>query len=242
MIVRLLAAGLLIGLGAGCATRGDLRDLQVEIAQSQAAQERLLRDIQSQTAAILDSLQIQNIRLRGDVNNQMVQLERQLIQIQELTGQGQQQLAQVRESMRAREEAIRNAEAVVRAAPAGDPDDLLGGAMAALARGSTSTARAGLEEFIESFPRHPRAAEARLAYAGTLADTGESVLALEEYSRILEFHPDAPEAASALFRAALLERDRGDSSRARSMLNQLTAAYPASPEAANAREELRLMR
>jgi len=242
MRIRLLPVLLLVAFAAGCATRGDLRDLQSEIAQSQAAQERLLRDIQRQNAAILDSLHTQDIRLRGDLTNQLVQMERHLVQIQELTGQGQQQLAQVRETLRTREEALRNAEAALRSQPVGDPDELLGSALAAMARGSLSTARAGLEEFVESFPQHPRAPEARLIYAGMLHDEGQVVEALEEFSRILELHPNAPEAASALFRAALIERDRGNTARARSLLNQLTAAYPGSPEAGNAREELRRLR
>jgi TolA-binding protein len=243
MSIRLLPLVLIVSLAAGCATKGDLRDLQADIAQSQAAQERLIREVLRQNAAILDSLHTQDVRMRGDFTNQLVQLERHMVQIQELTGQGQQQLAQVRETLRAREEALRNAEAAIaRPTPSGDPDELLGSALAAMARGSRSTARAGLEEFVEGFPQHPRAPEARLALAGLLYDEGQVVPALEEYSRILELHPDSPQAASALFRAALIESERGNNTRARSLLNQLTAAYPGSQEAGLAREELRRLR
>jgi TolA-binding protein len=243
MRVRLLAVALLLPLvGGGCATKSELRDLQGEIVQLQASQDLLLREVQRQNAALLDSLGAQNTRLRGDFTNQMVQLERQLVQVQELTGQGQQQLTQLRETLRAREEALLRAQAAAAAPGSDDPEDLFTSAEAALQRGSLSTARAGFEEFLTAFPRHDRAPEARLYLGALHSQAGEPQRALEQYSRILELHPNAPEAASALFRAAIIERERGNVDRARSMLNQLTAAYPRSPEAADARDELRQMR
>jgi TolA-binding protein len=244
MRMRLLAVAVavVLPLVTGCATRGDIRDLQSDLRQMQAQQERLIRELQRQNDMILDSLQIQSIRLRGDFSNQMVQIERQLVQIQELTGQGQQRLAELRQTLQTREEALRNVQATADVFDAGDPDELLDGAVAAQQRGSLSTARAGYEEFIRGFPRHPRAPEARLHMAALLEEEDEEVRALEEYSRVLELFPDAPEAATALYRAALIERDRGNSDRARSMLNQLTAAYPGSTEATAAREELRRLR
>ena len=111
MIRRLLAFAILPVLLAGCATKRDLRDLQAEVVQLQAAQDRTLRELLQRNLAILDSMSIQNVRLRGDFTNYLVQIERQLVQIQELTGQGQQRLAELREELRAREEALRNAQA-----------------------------------------------------------------------------------------------------------------------------------
>ncbi|MEX2582163.1 MAG: outer membrane protein assembly factor BamD [Gemmatimonadota bacterium] len=242
MRTRLLAVALLVPILGGCATKRDLQDLQSEIGRMQAAQDRLLREIQQQNGAILDSLSIQDTRLRGDLTNQLVQMERQLVQIQELTGQGQQRLAELRESMTAREEALRRAEAAVPRQDVGDPDELFDTAEAALERGSVSTARAGFQEFTQSFPQHPRSPEARLYLAAILNEDGEDEAALEEYSRVLELHPNAPEAATALYRAALIEIDRDNDDRARTMLNQLTAAYPGSDEAEAARDLLRALR
>jgi TolA-binding protein len=243
MRLRLFAVALLLAVLGGCATKRDLRDLTVEINQLQARQESLLRQLERQNAAILDSLNAQDVRLRGTLANQLVQIERQLVQIQELTGQGQQQLAQMRQQLQVREEALRQAPPTTGpGADVGDPDELFTTARAAFQRGSLSTARAGFAEFVQAFPQDPRAPEARLHLATILQEEGEAIRALEEYSRILELHPNAPEAASALFRAALIEVDRGNRDRARSMLNQLTAAYPRSPEAELAREELRGLR
>lgn len=244
MTKRLLAIALLVPILGGCAMKRDVQDLQTQIADLQSSQERMLRELQRQNLAILDTLAMRDVRMRGDLLNQLVQIERQLVQIQELTGQGQQRLAELRETLQDREEALRRAVAVdvTPSADAGDPMELFETAEAAFTRGSMSTARAGFEEFVRSFPQHERTPAARLNLGAILAQDGQETAALEEYSRILELHPNAPEAASALFRAALIELDRDNEDRARSMLNQLTAAYPSSPEAAEAREQLRRMR
>jgi len=239
---HLLAIALLVPALAGCATKRDLQDLQAEISRMQAAQDRLLREIQQQNASILDSLSVQGVRLRGDFSNQLVQIERQLVQIQELTGQGQQRLNELRESIAAREEARRQTQVTIDPATVGDPDELFESAEAALDRGSIATARAGFEEFTAAFPQHPLAPAARLYLAAILYDEDEIDAALDEYSRVLELHPEAPEAATALYRAAMIEIDRDNDDRARSMLNQLTAAYPGSPEAEDAMDLLRALR
>lgn len=228
----------------GCATKRDIRDLQAGMSQMQASQEQLLRELQRQNTAILDSMHVQDIRVRGDFTNQLVQIERQLVQIQELTGQGQQRLNELRETLRSREATLQSA-AFTLDGPGmvgGDPEELFATAEGALQRGSVSTARAGFEEFVRAFPQHRRTPEARLYLGEIRIQDGQPQQALEEYSRITELHPNSPEAASALFRAALIERDRGNANRARDILNQLTAAYPGSPEAASAREELRTIR
>lgn len=244
MYRRLLAGALLVPIFGGCATKRDLQDLQTEVARMQAAQERLLTEIRRQNETILDSLAVQNFRMRGDLSNQMLQIERQLVQIQELTGQGQQRLAELQADLRSREEAQRRAITDAPVLVTGDnpdADELFESAEGALERGSISTARLAFDEFVASFPGHERAPEARLYLASILTQDGSLEQALTEYSQIMELHPNAPEAASALFRAAMIERQRGNIDRARSMLNQLTAAYPSSPEASVARDELRRM-
>ena len=243
MSKRLLAVALLVPMLGGCAMKRDVQDLQAQIADLRGSQERLLREIQRQNTALLDTLTVRDTRMRGDLLNQLVEIQRHLVQIQELTGQGQQGLAELREALQQREEALRRA--VVSAEPstaAGDPAELFAMAEAAFERGSMSTAQAGFEEFVSAFPNDARTPAARLNLGAILAQDDDEDGALEQYSRILELHPNAPEAASALFRAALIEADRGNEDRARSMLNQLTAAYPTSPEAGEAREQLRRMR
>ena len=238
---RLLALAVLLVATSGCATKRDLRELRDEMNATRVEQEQLLRELQRQNAALMDSVSAQNIRLRGDLGNQLLQMDRQLVQIQELTGQGQRQLAQLRESLRAREEAIRTENGPSGSAP-GDPEELFTAAQAALERGSLATARAGFEEVVRTAPQHPRAAEAQLGIGQTWERANEPVRALEAYGRVLELFPNSTRAPTALLRAARIEIARNNRDRARTMLQQITSAYPRSPEAAQAQQELQRLR
>lgn len=240
---RLVALGLTAALLGGCATKRDLRDLSLEVDSLRSSQEALLRDIQRQNAAILDSLSTQDVRLRGDLTNQLVQIERQLIQIQELTGQGQQALTEFRRTLREREANVRTQqERDVSPSDPGAADDLFATSEDALQRGSYATARAGFEEFVRAFSRHPRAAQAQLYVGESLERTQDPSGAVEAYGRVLELYPSSDQAPTALYRAALIEIERGNRDRARSMLNQVVAAYPRSPEAELARDRLGRLR
>jgi tol-pal system protein YbgF len=247
---RLLLPLLAVAALGGCATKRDLRDLRTEMQAMQASNQQLLaelrQEIRRQNALLMDSLSTQDVRLRGDLANRMVRIERQLIQIQELTGQGQQALSELRQQFRAQEEAARATLAAAQSATggasgaaAGDPEELFTAAEEALDRGSYATARAGFEEFVRSFPQHERAAEAQLLIGESREKAKEPQAALAAYQRVVELHPNSTQAPTALLRAALLESAAGNRSRARTMLNQLTTAYPRSPEVTQARAELR---
>jgi tol-pal system protein YbgF len=239
MTHRLLALALLAPVLGGCATKRDLRDLRTEIDSLRMSQEAMSRDLQRQNATILDTLAAQDVRLRGDLGNQLVQIERQLIQIMELTGQGQQALAEFRRSLRTREEAIRAQQEPMAGQPdVGEPNELFATAQDALQRGSYRTAREAFEEFVRAFPQHPRASEAQLRVGEALVGANEPQRAFDAYGRVLELYPNSEHAPTALYRAALIELERKNDARARAMLNQVVAAYPNSPEAALARERL----
>jgi tol-pal system protein YbgF len=239
---RLLALLVVLATTAGCATKRDIRDLRDEMSSMRVAQEALLRDLQRQNATILDSLSTQDVRLRGDLTNQLLQMDRQLVQIQELTGQGQQQLSQLRETVRMREEAFRNETGAQADAPAGDPEELFTASQAAMQRGSLTTARSGFQEFVRAFPQHPRAPEAHLAIGESFEQGNQPVQALEAYARLLELHPNSTRAPTALLRSAKIELARNNRDSARTMFTQITAAYPRSAEAAEATRELQRLR
>lgn len=244
---RLLALALVLPLMvSGCATKKDLRQLRDEMETMRSSQVTLLREIQRQNQMLLDSLSSKDIRLRGDISNRLLQMERQLVQIQELTGQGQQRLSELRQQLRSQEEAIRAAAAASAAQPGnaavGNPDEVFAAAQGALQRGSFTTARAGFEEFVRVFPQNPRVSEAQLAVGETFEKANDLPRALEAYGRVVELYPDAPHAATALYRSALIEAKRNNRSRARTMLNQVISAYPRSPEAPLARTELGRLR
>jgi tol-pal system protein YbgF len=235
---RMLLAALLLPAVVGCATKRDLRDLSAEIDSMRASQEAMLRQIQRQNESILDSMSTQEVRLRGDLSNQLVQIERQLIQVQELTGQGQQALVDLRETVREREQAIRSPGNGGAPMDVGDRDDLYATAADALQRGSYATAAAAFDQFVRAFSEDGRAAEAQLFVGEAFEGSGDDDRALDAYGRVLELFPNSPSAPTALYRAALIELDRGESGLARDMLGQVVAAYPQSPEATLARERL----
>ncbi len=244
MGARFLAPLLFCMLLAGCATKRDLRDLRTEVETLRASQEALVREIQRQNAMLLDSVTSQNVRMRGDLRNQLVQMERQLVQIQELTGQGQRRLAELREQIRAREEAQT---AIVPAGangsgsaapPTVSAEELYNTSIAALRRGSHTTARAGFEELLRAYPQHALAAEAQFHIAESYAEAKDLPRAIEAYGRVLERYPQSPRAPVALYRAGVLELERGNRDAARTMFNQVVTAYPRSAEAALAREQL----
>jgi tol-pal system protein YbgF len=244
MRARLVSLALLVPLLGACATRGDLRELQTEVEVMRASQDALLREIARQNDLLLDSMTVQDVRLRGDMLNRLLQMERQLVQIQELTGQGQQRLAEMRQELRRQEESIRSAPAPGAAVGgvSGDPEDLYAAAEGALMRGSFTSARAGFEALVRSFPQHERAPQAQLGIGETYEKTSEAERALEAYARVPELHPDSPQAPTALLRSGRIEAQRNNRDEARTLFNQLIAAYPDSPEADTAREELSELR
>ncbi|MEW5929976.1 MAG: tol-pal system protein YbgF [Gemmatimonadota bacterium] len=243
----LLALGLVPLLGA-CATKRDVRDLRDEMAAMRAANDSAFREVQRQNRALLDSLSDHNARLRGDLNNRFLQVDRQLVQIQELTGQGQQRLQELREQVdaRARQEAARQAEAASAgsdtAASAGgstaSADELYNTSMASLRRGSLQTARAGFQEFLRAYPGHRQAPDA-LFYVGETYNEGKDVQnALQTYAQVVQRYPASPRAATALYRAGTIEAGRGNRAEARALFNRVVQSYARSPEATLARDQL----
>jgi tol-pal system protein YbgF len=235
----LLVAVVIFPVLTGCATKRDLRDLRVEVDSLRQSQATMLLNIQRQNQQLLDSLMAQNTRMRGDFANRFTDVDRQLVQIQELTGQSQRRLNELREQVGRREEAFGPADSGVgTAAPAGNPEEMYNAALAALRRGSHSTARAGFEEFLRHFAQHPLASEAQFHIGESFQESRDVVRALEAYGRVLELYPNAPKAPTALYRAGQIEAERGNREAARTMFNQLVTAYPRSVEAPLAREQL----
>jgi tol-pal system protein YbgF len=239
----------LAGLLTACATKGDLRDLGDEVAALRSSQRDMIQEVIRQNEALLDSMNSQNLRMRGDLLTQLNQMERQLVQIQELTGQSQARLSELRQQVQARGAEVERwpeerqpdgREAAT--GPAAPADELYQTSMAALRRGSFATARAGFQELMRSHPNHELASEAQFQIGESYAEEGEVEEALDAYATVLERYADAPKAPTALYRAGVLEMDRGNRNAAREVFNQLTSAYPRSAEAQLAADRLRELR
>jgi tol-pal system protein YbgF len=243
---RVAVAVALLPLLGACATKSDVRDLRNDMEAQRAAQDAAIERLLQRTDALLDSLSGQNVRMRGDLANRMVAIERQLVQIQELTGQGQQQLRDLRRQIDTRASDERRPVdgepgAGAPAAAAGSADELYEASVTALRRGSVSTARSGFEEFLRANPQHRLAPEAQFNIGQAFEQGQDPARALEAYGRVVELYPTSPRAPAALLRMGLVEGQRGNRAQARTRFDQLLRAYPNTAEADEARRELNRM-
>ncbi|HSU13360.1 tetratricopeptide repeat protein [Longimicrobium sp.] len=106
-----LAAALLPVLAGCLATKRDLQDLQMRMDNDRAEQNRQIQTLITRTQAMLDSLSTQNSRMRADVANRLLQIDRQLVQIQSLSGQSQQQIRDLQRQLEQRAAEARQAQA-----------------------------------------------------------------------------------------------------------------------------------
>lgn len=249
MNARTLLAAALLPLAAACvATKQDIEELRLDMAQQRVHQDSLVRMLVRRTEAMLDSLSDQNVRLRGDVGNRLLAIERQLVQIQELSGANQAQLGELRRQIdeRAAEERRRQQEAAAQAQDAaaggaqdaGDPAELYEAAQAALRRGSVGTARAGFEEFLRTHPQHRLAADAQYNIGQSYEQGRDPANAVTAYARVVELYPTSGRAPAALLRMGRLELGRGNRTAARTHFNAIVQRFPRSPEVTDARSEL----
>jgi tol-pal system protein YbgF len=108
--VRLAALAALLPLAGCLATRQDLEKLQTRMDNDRAEQNRQIQALITRTQAMLDSLSSQNARMRADVANRLLQIDRQLVQIQSLSGQSQQQIRDLQRQIEQRAAEARQAD------------------------------------------------------------------------------------------------------------------------------------
>ena len=247
--------------------RFDIRNLAARQDSAFAALERAMRrDSGASTdslAAIVESLFV----LRGEVNNRLQSIQEQQRIMGELVGQSQHAIAlmteQLAEQQRQFDAMLARSEMVVRGdaladtaleAPpdpvasedegeaddvAADPaDEAFAAIVELLDRGLTSSARRGLETFLEEYPNsaHTPAAYLHLAEMRALEDEVER--ALETYLAIPDLFPEADEVPRALFQAGLLAISVDDLDRAREYLQWLVDEFPDHRLAPQARDQL----
>ncbi len=251
---RAAAALALILLGA-CATTGDIRRLENEIAQVRDIQTRRDAERARQVAEViriqqqmLDSLA--NTRqamraLRGDVQNDLYGIQQQLVQLGELTGQSQRRLSELRTQLERRGEEIAQAQAsdtaaVAAASAAPSAEQIYETSLGQLRLGSAGTARSGFAELLRAHPTSERVPDA-LYYIGQSFETENADSALAYYDQVVRNHPDNPRSASALYHIGLIRERANRNAEARQAYQQVVDSYPNSDEAALARDRLRAL-
>jgi tol-pal system protein YbgF len=248
---------LALGLVAGCALKGDVRkvELQVQSLRAELAKSDSVRAAERDSilAAVrlaqqaLTAQQAYLVQLRGDVRTELTAVQQQLVAVSELTGQSQQRLTEMRTRLEARQQQPDPAPAAgVPVGPSGNPagpgpDQMSDLSLQQYRRGSVSTARLGFREFLRVFPTHERAADA-LFYVGESFEKEAPDSAVAVYDQVVKAYPNSPRAPSALYKLGLLAEQRGDKTAARTFYARVIAGYARSPEADLARQNQQRLR
>lgn len=253
---RLLLLGL--GLTAGCALKGDVRRVELQVEALRVERNRAdsqhaatIDTVRALLGAVQDKLAAQQaylVQLRGDMKTDLLAVQQQLVSVQELTGQSQQRLTELRGRLEAQArqplpvlDTSRGAPGVP-VGPSGNPagpgpDQMWDLSLQQFRRGSLATARLGFREFLRVFPSDERAPDALFhigeTFAGENADSAAAV-----YQQVVKTYPNSPRAPSALYKLGLLAEQRGDKAAARTFYARVVAGYPRSDEANLARDKL----
>jgi len=262
-IRRTLILGL--GLCSGCALRGDVRkvELQVEALRAEMTRSDSARRVERDSLArvliavqaTISSEQNALVQIRGDIRSDLQAVQQQLMALQELTGQSQQRLTELRSRLSnpapappppADTTTGGGAPAsTVPATPSGGtgspgPDQMYDLTMQQYRRGSFTTARLGFREFLRLYPNDERASDA-LYFVGESFAPENPDSASAVYQEVVKRFPNSPRAPSALYKLGLLAQQRGDKAGARTFFARVLAGYPRSDEANLARDRLQAL-
>jgi tol-pal system protein YbgF len=251
------AFALALGLTAGCALKGDVRkvELQVQALKADLASSNAQRAAERDTtlAAIrllqqaLSTQQSYLVQMRGDLRTELQSVQQQLVAVQELSGLSQQRITELRSRLESRTQqsdpgAAPGAPVGPSGNPAGPgPEQMYEVSLQQYRRGSLATARLGFREFLRVFPTHERAADA-LFYIGESFEQAAPDSAAAVYDQLVRSHAKSPRAPSALYKLGLLAEQRGDRATARTFYSRVIAGYPRSPEADLARQNQQRLR
>lgn len=258
---------LILGLGlcSGCALRGDVRKVEIqvealraEMTRSDSARRverdslaRVLVAVQATIAAEQNAL----VQIRGDIRSDLQAVQQQLMALQELTGQSQQRLSELRSRLSNPAPApppptdtTTGGGAPAATAPATPnggtgspgPDQMYDLTMQQYRRGSFTTARLGFREFLRLYPNDERASDA-LYFVGESFAPENPDSASAVYQDVVKRFPNSPRAPSALYKLGLLAQQRGDKAGARTFFARVLAGYPRSDEANLARDRLQAL-
>jgi tol-pal system protein YbgF len=243
----------LLGLGitAGCALKGDVRKvgLEVEGLQSQMTRSDSVRraerdSVLAAIAVIQQTLATQQnylVQMRGDAKNDHLNIQQQLVSVQELTGQSQQRLSELRSQLEQRAAQPIPTPDTGRGAVAGgaSADQMYDASLQQYRKGSVGTARMGLRQFLQSYPTDTRAADA-LFYIGESFGDQQPDSAAPVYVQLVKSFPNSIRAPTALYKLGLLS-EKSDKAQARTYYNRVIAGYPRSDEANLARIRLQAL-
>jgi tol-pal system protein YbgF len=238
-----IACMALMPLLSACATKGDIRLLRNDISSLQSRQDSAYRASIRQMREQADSVRALSELLRttrGQLTNQIRQLQEMTTTLQELLGQTQQRITQLKE------QSERQAAPQPVAPPVtnntSSADDLYRAATSKLQEGSAAAARVAFEQFLSEYPQHERAADAQLGLAETYVLDDALTDAIPQFVRVSEAYPGSARAPEALYRAGELSERLRRTADARKYYNQIVSRYASSPSASLAKRRLAALR
>ena len=256
--VRVLATLAVAVTFGGCATKGDMRLLQMELRAIAARQDSLVAELRLEAQQTQDTLRTQGDQmfdLRGDLNRQLQQINQSLVRIEAIAGQNQRGLTSVRDQLAN----IRRMPTGPAAGPgdmaassdsagAGGGESLIGGgtnpqelydvAKSQYDRGSLNSASRAFEQFLAEHPNNELAPDAHFFLADILTQQDRPDDAIAAFEEIRELFPTHPRVPQALYRIAEVQIDLEDLDAARDTLERIINTYPDELVAMLARERL----
>jgi tol-pal system protein YbgF len=231
---------------AGCATKGDIRNLQTEVRnemrQIMARQDSVLSVLRMQTSLMQDTLRTQSDQLfdfRGQIATQLQAITQSMARLEAISGENQRGIASVRDQLMRRGAGampppLQMVDSTQAAGPGpetlpgagGNAEQLYQVAREQHNRGSLSTAQRAYEDFLEQYPNHALAPDARWFLADVLIAQDRPDDALETLQEIPTLFPTATRVPEVLYRIATLQRAAGDEDDARATLERIIATYP----------------
>ena len=125
-------------------------------------------------------------------------------------------------------------------APSAPPDQMYDASLQQLRMGSVRTARMGFDQFLQQYPKNPRAGDATYFIGESwAAESPDS--AARYYDLVVSGFPTSPRAATALYKLGLLAENRKDPATARTYYQRVVQSYPRSDEAALARDRIKTL-
>ena len=236
----------------GCATKSDIRDLQVELqaelrvlAERQAA---LIEQLQTEANSTRDTLRSQSIQLfdfRGELSRQLREIGEGLATLEVLAGENQRaitgirgQVTNLRSGSITPTATVLDSTDMIGGATGGGADQLYRTAAEQFGRGSLNTARMAFQQFVESYPNHVLAPEAHFSLADILYQQEDFDAALEAFGEIQSRFPTAAKVPDALYRIALIQIEMEEIESAIDTLQRITNTYPESVIAEIAADKL----
>lgn len=233
---------------SGCATKGDIRALQTELRQElvslAARQDSLLIELRAETMSTQDTLRTQSDQIfdfRGEITRQLQAISQGMARLEAISGENQRGIASVRDQLanirrlptgpaqqptQLTDSARSTPNPETVAGAGGNAEQLYGVAREQHQRNSLSTAQRAYEQFLEEYPGHALAPDARFFLADVLIQLDRPEDALETLQEIPTLHPTAPKVPDALYRVAVLQQEAGDEDAAKATLERIINTYP----------------